>query len=489
MSSAITELVSTLRATAQRHAMFAPGQTVVVAISGGPDSTALLHALAGLRDEWQLNLVAAHLNHGLRGAEADADSDYVAALCKRLGIAVHIAHADVPHIRQRRHASTQEAAREARRAFLRRVAEQTGAARIALGHTRDDRVETILINLLRGTGPEGLSGFPAIDGLLVRPLYDVPRAQTIAYCADHALEPRADSSNAKSDYQRNRIRSELLPYLMSYYNERVDAALLRMAELISADNTVLEGMAADFLAEADPAQSGTEVILDGAALAALPLALQRRALRQAIKAVRGHLQGVSFEMVVGALQAVAQRAHYAITLPVAGTQVVRVQSDSGALRIFEAQPPSCPLPWSVPLQVPGQTPLPQAGLSIEAVRSDTVIDPDALRKEIRSGGNDGTVLALRLDRIALPLTARSWRPGDRMKLSGRRGSKKLQDLFVDAHVPAARRARVPVVTDANGSVLGVLGVAAAEISGLLDLQADAADAWLALIASPLDNDK
>src|SRR5579862_4548759 len=165
-------LTASLRATAARWALFTPGQTVVVAVSGGPDSTALLHALAALREEWGLTLIVAHLNHGLRGAESDADAEYVVALAAALGIAVCIGGADVQAIRMRRGGSKQAVAREVRHAWLRRIAAESSAARIALGHTRDDRVETILLNLLRGTGPKCLAGFPAVELPIVRPLYE-----------------------------------------------------------------------------------------------------------------------------------------------------------------------------------------------------------------------------------------------------------------------------------------------------------------------------
>src|SRR5579884_25841 len=175
-------LRDSVKSTGTRYAMFAPGQTVVVGVSGGPDSTALLHVLASLRAEWGLRLVAAHLNHGFRGAEADEDTRYVEELAERLEIPCRVARADVPAARRRLHLSAQEAARRVRHDFLRRVAEKEKAERIALGHTRDDRIETILLNLFRGTGLEGLAGFPPVALPIVRPLYAASRAEIEAYC-------------------------------------------------------------------------------------------------------------------------------------------------------------------------------------------------------------------------------------------------------------------------------------------------------------------
>ena len=237
------DLPQVLRETAARYAMFAPGQTVLVGVSGGQDSVALLHALAGLRAVFGLRVVAAHLNHGFRGAEADADADYVAELADSLSVPCHVKRIDVPALRKRRHCSAQEAARTARHDFLQAIAGRENAERIALGHTQDDRIETALLNLLRGTGPEGLQGFPPSAPPIVRPLYDVRRMETGAYCATQNLHPRRDSSNEKTDYRRNHIRLELLPLLASYYNLNVSDTVLRMSELVTADNALLDAMA------------------------------------------------------------------------------------------------------------------------------------------------------------------------------------------------------------------------------------------------------
>ena len=186
------DLLAVMGGTVVRYGMFASGQTVVVGVSGGPDSTALLHALALLREEWGLSLVACHVNHGIRGAESDADAEYVRELCARLKVECRVEHADVPALQKRRHVSMQQAARDIRHARLRRTADEVRAERIALAHTRDDRTETVLLNILRGGGLEGLSGFAPVALPLVRPLYDVTRVQVERYCAEHGLQPRQD---------------------------------------------------------------------------------------------------------------------------------------------------------------------------------------------------------------------------------------------------------------------------------------------------------
>ena len=468
MNKPIVDLVSTVRATVTQHKMLLYGKTVVVAVSGGPDSTALLHLLASLRAEYNLTLVAAHLNHGFRGAEADADADYVAALCRDLGVDCVVEKIDVPEVQQRRRLSAQEAARDVRHAFLRRVAREVSAAKIALGHTADDRVETILINLLRGTGAEGLGGFPPVALPLIRPLYDATHRQVTHYCTAQGLEPRHDSSNSKPDYLRNRIRAELLPHLRTYYNEKVDASLLRMAELVSADDAVLESLATTFLSESSVSVTVDERAIPGKALLELPLALQRRAVRQAIGGIRGHLQGATFEMVEGVVMAVARGERHSITLPASGAGTVSVIVDADAVRVRRTEPASTPVPWQQDVAVPGETHLDAAGIGLRTVWYGRAAESISLVFGAHTGDAVAYVnlepMLFRLQDIVLPLIARSWRPGDRIRLSRASGTKKLQDLFVDRKIPLMQRSRCAVLCAADGTILAVIGIAVASVA-------------------------
>jgi tRNA(Ile)-lysidine synthase len=467
MADAPFDLMATLRATVTRRGLFTPGQTAVVGVSGGPDSTALLHALGALREELGITLVAAHLHHGFRGAEADADADYVAELAASLQVSCHRERVDVPGLRRRRHLSAQEAAREARHSFLRRVATEVGAERIALGHTRDDRIETILLNLLRGTGLDGLSGFPPKHLPLVRPLYDVSRAQVEAYCAAYALQPRLDSSNAKTTYLRNRIRAELLPTLAAYYNERVSDALLRLAELASADSELLEELAADALESVLLRQDETGLELKADAFQNLPVALRRRVLRQSVLRVRGHLQNVGFEILERLLQAVAQGRKEGIELPPAGESVVRLTCGGETIHVQREAFAALPVRWVCDLPIPGRTALVQCGLIIETAVLTSAAEAGAFLQSRRAAGGErrssGTIL-FRLRDVTLPVVARSWRPGDRIRPHNLGGTKKLQDLFTDRKIPKKERARIPVLVAAGGegSILAVGGLQADE---------------------------
>ncbi|OGO31766.1 MAG: tRNA lysidine(34) synthetase TilS, partial [Chloroflexi bacterium RBG_16_56_11] len=235
----------------REHGLVPGGEKLLVAVSGGPDSVCLLHILAGLRKELGMELHVAHLNHRLRGAASGADATYVTGLARRLRIPATVASRDVKAYRSRHHLSLEEAAREVRYAFLGEVADAIGAARVAVGHTADDHVETVLMHLIRGSGTRGLRGllprvrWPAAghDLTVIRPLLELTRAETAAYCRRYRLRPRADASNLAPEPFRNRIRHHLLPELRKY-NPRVAEALMRTARLAADDFDFIDSEAA-----------------------------------------------------------------------------------------------------------------------------------------------------------------------------------------------------------------------------------------------------
>jgi tRNA(Ile)-lysidine synthase len=196
------------------------GEKLVVAVSGGPDSVCLLHILADLRSELGVELHVAHLNHRLRGKDSEADAAYVAGLTRRLGLPATVASSDVEAYQKKKHISLEEAAREVRYDFLAEVARKMGAARVAVGHTADDHIETVLMHLLRGSGTGGLRGMRPLtaygDLIIIRPLLALSGRDTIAYCRQHRLRPRRDASNFSPEPLRNRIRHNLLPELRKY---------------------------------------------------------------------------------------------------------------------------------------------------------------------------------------------------------------------------------------------------------------------------------
>jgi tRNA(Ile)-lysidine synthase len=273
-------LLQAVRATVARSHLLESGDHVLVAVSGGPDSVALLHALTRLRAERRLALTVCHVHHGLR-AEADADAAFVCALAEQLGCPATVERVVVPLGAGR---SPEEAARVARHAALGRVAREVGAQRIALGHTADDQAETVLMRFLQGAGPRGLAGMPVRRGRLVRPLLEVDRAAVLAHLHAHGLGWVDDSSNRDLRYLRNRIRHELLPLLAERAGARLPEALRRVAgasrELVDALDALLAPRLRELI---HPGPAGTLLDLD--VLRGLPPGATKALLRLALTEV------------------------------------------------------------------------------------------------------------------------------------------------------------------------------------------------------------
>lgn len=428
-----------------RHAMVAPGDRVLVAVSGGQDSLALLHCLHGLRNALGITLCAAHLHHGMRGQEADADAAFVEGFCEGLGVPPTVERVSVPDLARERGVSIEEAGREARREFLQRGAAREGCRRIAVGHTATDRAETVLMNILRGAGLDGLRGIRPVSGAVIRPLILITRDETAAYCAAHGLQPRLDRTNLDADaYLRNRIRLRLLPLIADEYAPGVEAALVRLAdaaegELGWTDTLVDEA----FAAAREPVDEGIGLRLER--LARMPEGLLRRVLRRALRELRGDLRGFAMCHI----QDLVDLVHGGET----GAQCrlpfeVCAQRRYNEIVLLTRHPPGGDAgDWQVFLPVPGSVSLPHGGMMTATpapLPSDfAAVMPDEAFVAAQAAG-DGLIV-------------RAWRDGDRIAPLGMDGSRKLQDLFVDARVPREERRRIPVVINGRGEVLWVAG--------------------------------
>ncbi len=416
--------------TIRRFGMLRPGDLVLVGVSGGADSLALLHILWSLRASLDISLHVAHLDHRLR-AEAAEEAEFVRRTAAELGLPVTVAEADVAALARRRRISLEEAGREARYAFFRRLREETGARRLALGHNRDDLAETVLMRFLRGTGAWGLAGIPPVrEGWIIRPLLCVPRAAVERYCRAAGLVPRRDATNLDVSLLRNRVRHRILPFLVREANPRLPEALARLAELVREDEEWLAEVVAERFAavgRADP----DAVVFPLASFAPLPAGLQRRLIRQACARL-GWLPGPDFAAVERALALLGGRTGRRAVLG-GGLEAWRERDALTVARRREEAPFSHVLP------LPGEVTVPEAGLRLEA----RLLSP-------RGGAAGGTVspgeVLLAAEGLTGPLTVRSRRDGDRLWLPGRAGPTRLKRLLARWGIPRRLRDRIPLVT-------------------------------------------
>ena len=433
--------------TIRKHQLFPAGARVLVALSGGADSVALLHVLRALAADGAVTLAgAAHLNHLLRGDDAEGDEQFCRGLAAAWDLPLVVERVDVAGAARDRRRSVEDTARALRYAFLLRAADRLSADAVAVGHTRDDQAETFLLRLLRGSGSRGLGGIRPRAGRVVRPLLEISRADLRAYAAAHGLPWREDATNQDRSIPRNRIRHELLPQLETYA-PGIAATLARTAALLREDDEYLTAEAAAH-GGAVVRERGERTLLDAARLTALPPALASRVALLALE-TRAPGRHLGFEHVQKVLELAAGAEGDAAALP---GQVGRRTRTTVEL----ALPPPVAFSnfFSFPLSVPGEVQTP--GWSISAAWPP----PGGAVPALEGRGCQAVVAA---GPLREPLTVRSRRPGDRFRPLGMGGKRrKLQDFLVDRKVARRERDGLPLVVDRDDRIVWVVGHGVAE---------------------------
>jgi len=464
----------------REHHLVSGQHRLLVAVSGGQDSVCLLHILVRLQVELKVELHVAHLNHQLRGAEAEADSSFVSHLAHQLGIPATIGQCNVKAYQAQQHTSLEEAAREVRYTFLAQVADSIGADRVAVGHTTDDHIETILMHIIRGTGTRGLRGLlpssqwhsSGSNLTIIRPLLRVSRQETATYCHNHQFIPRVDTSNLSLSSLRNRIRHQLLPQLRSY-NPRITEALLRTAHIAGDDLAFLDRESARLWASVAQRQGDT-IILNKEGFLQLPSALQRHLLRAAIEELLSSLKDIETRHIKEIMAALTKPAGKRLNLP--GGLVFVIEYNQYLLGTEAAALSPFPmLKNEIVLKIPGETLFP--GWCVEV----TIIDQEQIREKWKDEGalassetitplpiDKGKVIQkiglitnlytayLDLDEVSGEVVVRCRQPGDRFQPLGMSQPKLLGEFMIDARIPRAWRQRIPIVCSPQ-HILWVIG--------------------------------
>ncbi len=446
MSPLLERVLQTIRKESLVHA----DGRVLVALSGGADSVALTLLLQDIAPEGEFaGLGLLHLNHQLRET-ADEDERFCRLFAKRLSLPIEVRRADVQGRARRERISVEEAGHRERYAFFRdAVAGMPSSAtvRVATAHTRHDQAETLLMRLVRGAGPGGLSGIHPRSGHVIRPLLDVGRPELRKYLADRGQTYREDETNRDLSVTRNRVRHELIPFLEERFSPSVVDTLARDAKIARHDAEWLDAVAnrsASTIVKYEDGSSWLHV----ESLTGQPVALARRIAKRALEHVTGHTAGFAQVERVLAL-ASGEATSGEVDLPGCRVRRSRDRVHVGP-PLSRAARPSASEGFVYPLPVPGEVSIPEAGVVVSARPA--------------AGGAAGDRLAARSGHVYIAgehltdsLIVRSWRPGDSLRPLGLGGRKKLQDLFVDEKVARSARHRVPIVTDRNGGIVWVVG--------------------------------
>lgn len=454
-----------IRQFGREQKLWSRGDRVVLAVSGGADSLCMLHVMARIARLDALDLIAAHLNHGMRGAAADDDEAFVKSQADTLGVSFLADRVDVPALAHTSRMGLEEAGRRARQQFLDRVIADTGAMVAATAHTRSDHVETVLLHLFRGSGLQGLTGIrPHGDGQRIRPLLCLSREETEAFCQALGLQPRSDPGNLDLSFQRNRLRHVVLPLLRESMNPSVDAAIERCSAVAASALELVEAAGRVVYESAVGRQPGT---LRRHPLQAAAPAAAAEAVRLALGSAHGGPEGIHFSDVERVLKLVRTGGQAALSnggFAEASGEDLRIRypvqpaaggNTGGTPAALAAAPPgestsgpaNAPETMPVRVAIPGVTSLPGGSLVVTL-----------------SAGAPNEAVPPPPDRVCLyvrpPVWARFPLPGDRLRPAWRGGTRKLKDLFVEFRIPAWDRSTWPVILDGGGIVWApVLGVA------------------------------
>lgn len=447
--------------TIEAHDMLAPGDAVLVGVSGGPDSVALVHVLGLLAPRFSLKLGIAHLDHGLRPRDSERDARFVSALARVLGLPFHLKKADVRAYKKETKQSLEEAARQVRYAFFHDMAEEKGYTRIATGHTADDNAELILMNLIRGSGMTGLSGIPPRrGGKIVRPLIAVYRADILDFLSRKEIAFVTDASNQDLRFLRNRVRHRLLPELKSSFNPKVAEGLNRLGAIMREDEAWLGDLAEKAAAEAVTGRADGSLAVSLPAIDAGPDALKQRVVRTVIREIKGDLRRISYDHIRAVLRLMGGgqsrgRIHLPDRVLVEREQdSIRFSKKSHPLRAEKgtvADDEAGAFEYSV--SKPGDRPetlfIRETGARIRFARQERPAGA-----ELPRGGQ--SMAFFDMDQVRFPVKVRSFQPGDRFVPLGMSGTQKVKDYFINTKIPPPDRKRCPVLLS-KGKIIWLAG--------------------------------
>ena len=456
-------MLTCVKETISEYQLIEPGDRVLVALSGGPDSVALLHLLSRLVGPMKLSLHAVYINHGIRPKAAAKEEKFCRHLCSNLNIELSILCEDVPLLAKRENKSVEEAARDLRYRVLEDLADQHNCSRIALGHHADDNVETILFRILRGTGIKGLAGIPIKRDKIIRPLLHVTKEEILAWLKKEKLAYCVDKSNVTLDYSRNFIRNQLLPQIRKRLNPSVNRALLNLAETSSEEERYLDAQTSFRLRKIRRKTVGGKIELDLTKLRTYDVCLRRRVLRSCItECLRTDSQPDKTQ--VDRLDSLAVDGGKAVSLR--GRLQAEIVGDKIVLYRREK------IRYSARLKPGGDCRLDRLELTVRCRRQKFTGRLDRKRRS--------RTVVVDLEKLKLPLTVRNIRPGDRFRPLGLRGSRKIGNYLTDRKVPSVYRDEIPVVCDLDG-IVWLVGF---EIADRVKVDSSTKEVWKIEIVRP-----
>ncbi|MFD3155551.1 tRNA lysidine(34) synthetase TilS [Haloimpatiens sp. FM7330] len=423
--------------------MFAKGDKVIVAVSGGPDSMCLLHMLYNIKNQLDISIVVAHLNHCLRGKDADEDEKCVEKFCEKVGVKFFSKRVDVNKLANDKNISCELAGREARYQFFHEVKDKTKAQKIAVAHNANDKAETVIMRIIRGTGLDGLSGIkPIRDNVIVRPIINLTRQEIEEYCKQNNIDTRIDKTNLENIYSRNKIRLELIPYIEKNFNKDIINTINRFSEIVSKDNEYLEKLANDKYEMYCNFKNGKIII--NKQIFYEDEAILTRVVRICLLKIKGNLYNLEKKHIYDILKIQKHSTGKKINLP--GNLIVT--NNYGDIYIYNKQDMNFDSNEQVRINLNSKQYINNLSINI-----NTCIEENNINIKYES---NEYIKYFDFEKIQGDILLRFRRKGDRFTPLGMKGSKKLKDLFMDLKIPKDERDRIPLICFGNniGWVVG-----------------------------------
>ncbi|MBN2178534.1 MAG: tRNA lysidine(34) synthetase TilS [Deltaproteobacteria bacterium] len=464
-------MLKRVRETIEKHGMLSYGDRVGVAVSGGPDSVALLNALIMIAPEYGIQLSVLHLNHGIRGEASDNDEAFVREEAKSKGIPFRSKSVSVPDIRKREKGSLEDISRKERYRFFEEIFQEDSLDKIALGHNLDDQAETVIIKFLRGSGMEGLRGMlPVRDGIYIRPLINVARSEIASFLEKEGIGFVRDASNESGQFLRNRIRNEMIPELRDNYNNALVDTINRTATILRIEDDFIQKTVEGILADWGISRDENEVRIEIKKLTTLHEALRQRIIKELLEDKTSSKKGIGYRHVRAVMDlAEGENVSGVLSLPfhvtvgreydtisICRNEDVRHSSGAKSRRnVFEGETTEG---FSCQVKIPCRITVPDAEMSFcfEFVEGNEI------------DFSLGNAVFIDYNKIVPPMYIRNVREGDRIQPFGMEGTKKLSDIFIDKKIPKGKRGHIPLVADEK-SVLWIPQIALSQRVKITDM--------------------
>lgn len=438
-------IINSVRQTIKRENLIEKNDKILIALSGGPDSICLLDIMIKLKDEYNLTLYAAHLNHRIRGIDAQEDSLFCQKICKKNNVTFFVKNIDIPELAVQQSRGVEEVARDVRYDMFFDIKNKLGINKIAVAHNLDDQAETMLMKMFRGSGIQGLRGidYKRKDGI-IRPLLDIYKSQINEYCDVNNLNPRIDKTNFESDYSRNKVRLDLIPYIENNYCENIKQILSRTANVIRDDYNYIEEVSKEHYELLVKNKSDDEIILDLPLLKNTDTAIQKRVIRLAILDIMGNLNNIENVHIVDSLSLLEKSDGKIINLP----KNLKAYIKNEDYVITTKNQENEEITYQYNIEINGKTVVNEIGLT---VTTSVLPAKDSLALPVSK-----YIKVFDYDKIIGSLYLRSRKIGDKLSPIGLTGTKKIKDILINKKIPADTKYMFPIISD-DEQILWLLG--------------------------------